>query len=125
VVLSIRGSLYYSTGFQEYLKTKEKELPEQIREIEKQIDTPGVDKEELRKELAAKENELSQVKEYLEKWSPDQFKKLSVREQSLYNKAFTTNIGDPDYHKVEYMAYALDGEKRVTKVPNHNNKMPK
>ena len=107
----------FSKGFHEYLKKQEKVLPEQIREIEQKMNMSGVDKEELGKQLAAKKKEISQVRAQLEKWNPDQFKKLSARHQSLHQKAFTTNIGDPDYHKVEDMTYVDDGEERVAQVP--------
>lgn len=106
----------FSVGFYEYLRKQEKELPRQISELEKKIKASGAD-EELSKELAEKKTQLSQAKEHLKKWNPAEFRKLSGRAQSLHKKAFTTNIGDPNYHKVEDMTYDGDGEQRTTKVP--------
>lgn len=107
----------FSKGFYEYLQTQEKLLPDQIASLEKQLNSAGGDKEELRKELEKKKNDFAQVKEHLAKWNPEEFKKLSPRAQSLHKKAFATNEGDPDYHRVEEMKYFDGGEERVTKVP--------
>ena len=107
----------FSKGFYGFLKKMEKVLPKEIEELEKQLDMPGANKEELAKKIAEKKKDVEEVKENLEKWSPDKFKKLSERAQNLHNKAFTTNIDDPDYHKVEEMSYSDNGEERTTKVP--------
>jgi phospholipase C len=107
----------FSSGYHAYLKKQEKELPLQIQEIEVQMNAGDADKKKLGEQLAAKKNELLEVAEHLEKWSQDEFKKLNDRAKNLHHKAFTTNIGDPDYHKVEDMTYTDGGEERVTKVP--------
>ena len=107
----------FSRGFYEFLKRREQSLPGEIQELEKQLKTQNVDKEELSGKIAEKKEEMEQVRENLEKWSPEKFKKLSAREQNLHRKAFTTNAGDPDYHRVDDLTYADDGAQRTTKVP--------
>ncbi|MDQ2656463.1 MAG: twin-arginine translocation signal domain-containing protein, partial [Bacteroidota bacterium] len=107
----------FSAGFYEYLKIREKALPAEIRAFEEQLDKSVADKDKLGEELAEKQQQLSEVRQHLETWHPDQFSKLPAREQNLHRKAFTTNAGDRDYYKVEDMEYMDDGEKRVTKVP--------
>ncbi len=107
----------FSTGFYKYLKNREKGLPQEITALEKQISAGGADTAKHEEALLEKRKQLEQVKEHLEKWNPDEFAKLSPREKNLHNKAFMTNTGDPDYHKVEDMRY-MDGDvERVTKVP--------
>src|SRR5690606_35267655 len=64
----------FSKGFYEYLQTQEKLLPDQIASLEKQLNSAGGDKEELRKELEKKMNDFAQVKEHLAKWNPEEFK---------------------------------------------------
>ena len=103
----------FAAGFIDYVK----KLPGQIRTIEKQISEPDADKEKLNEQLSAKKKELADAQEYIKKQTPEEFDKLSQREQNLHTKAFTTNMGDPDYHKVEDMTYTVDAEERVTKVP--------
>ncbi len=110
-------SVRYSKGFYNFLQRREKELPIEIEALEKQLQLADADKGELDKQLAEKKKELEEVKVQLEKWNPAQFKKLSARAQSLHNKAFTTNIEDPDYHKVRDMTYMDQEEERTTQVP--------
>ena len=107
----------FSKGFYGFLKKMEKVLPKEIEDLENQLGMPGADKDELTKKIAEKKKNIEEVKENLEKWSPDKFEKLSKRAQNLHNKAFTTNIDDPDYHKVEEMTYSDNGKERTTKVP--------
>ncbi len=107
----------FARGFQDFLKNRTNELPKEIELLEKQVNIPGANKDELSAQLSEKKREMAQVKEHLEKWSPEKFAQLSTREQNLHAKAFTTNIGDPDYHRVEDMTYSDNGEARSTKVP--------
>ncbi|WP_186755735.1 phosphocholine-specific phospholipase C [Echinicola salinicaeni] len=107
----------FSPGHYDYLKKREKSLPKEIKELEKQLKLPNEDQEDLAKKLAEKKEDLVQVKEYLKKWNPKQFEKLSAREKSLHEKAFMTNIGDPNYHKIETLSHMDNGEQRETKVP--------
>lgn len=107
----------YSTGFHEYLKKRKEKLPEEIAALKRKMMLPDADQPELTKQLAEKEAEAGQVSEQLQRWSPERFQQLSAREQNLHRKAFTTNIGDPDYHKAEDLAYSDNGEARMTKVP--------
>ncbi len=107
----------FAVGFHEYLKKRATELPEELKELEGKAAASGISNTELTKELAEKKKELDQVREHLEKWSPEKFQQLSARQRSLHARAFTTNIGDPDYHKVEDLSYSVDGEQRSTKVP--------
>ncbi|MEQ9378001.1 MAG: phospholipase C, phosphocholine-specific [Imperialibacter sp.] len=107
----------YSKGFHEFLKTKEKELPGELASLEKQLNTPGADKAKLQAQIDATKQGIVQVNDLLQQWTPEAFEKLSARAKNLHNKAFTTNIGDPNYHKVEDMTYSGNGTERTTKVP--------
>ncbi|WP_020532953.1 phosphocholine-specific phospholipase C [Flexithrix dorotheae] len=107
----------FSPGHYEYLIKRQKELPKELKVLEKKLVKAGSDKAELTKEIAAKKEDIAQLSEYLKNWNPEQYKRLSEREKKLHQKAFTTNIGDPDYHKVEEMAFTDNGEERITKVP--------
>ena len=99
----------FSPGHYNFLKKKKKELAKEIKQLEK-------DKADA-EALAEKKKELAEITEYISKWNPEEFKKLKAHNQTLHQKAFTTNIEDPDYHKVEEMAYSDNGEERVAKVP--------
>ncbi|GAA0877240.1 phospholipase C, phosphocholine-specific [Algoriphagus jejuensis] len=107
----------YATGHYEYLLKMKKTLPKEIKSLKKQLKTKGVDAETVQKTLAEKEEQLSQLGPYLEKWNPENFAKLDDRAKSLHQKAFQTNIADPDYHNTELLTYTEDGEERQTKIP--------
>ncbi|MBD8489555.1 phospholipase C, phosphocholine-specific [Echinicola sp. CAU 1574] len=107
----------FTPGHYDYLKKRQKALPKELMELERELKNPEANQEELQKKIAEKKEDIIQLKTYLAKWNPKQFKKLTAREQSLHQKAFTTNIGDPNYHKVETLAYIDNGESRETKIP--------
>lgn len=107
----------YAEGFHDYLKKRVKELPEEIATLEEQIKNPDANSEDLAGKIIEKKDEVEQIREHLERWSREKFQQLPAREQHLHNKAFATNSGDPNYHKVEDLAYSDNGEERVTKVP--------
>src|SRR5690606_21009427 len=107
----------FSRAYHAYLKKQEQELPAKIAEIERQMRSGAADKEALKKALEENKTALAQVRDHLERWSPEAVNKLSGRAKRLHEKAFATSTGGPDYHKVEDMAYLDNGEERVTKVP--------
>ncbi|MDW9379707.1 phosphocholine-specific phospholipase C [Chryseobacterium sp. JV558] len=47
------------------------------------------------------ESMLAEVQEDQVKYHPDNYSKLSKEEKNLHEKAFTTNVNDPDYWKLE------------------------
>lgn len=107
----------YSEGHYAYLKKMQQQYPQEIAALEKQLQKPGADKEALSKEIGERKNMLAQLEDYLQKWNPTAFQQLSPRAQSLHKKAFTTNRGDKDYHKVEKLSYMDNGEQRETSIP--------
>ncbi|MDR3023897.1 phosphocholine-specific phospholipase C [Chryseobacterium sp.] len=61
-------------------------------------------KQEIEKNPQRKERleaMLAEVQEDQVKYHPDNYSKLSKEEKNLHEKAFTTNINDPDYWKLE------------------------
>ena len=107
----------FSTAFHDFLKKRDKELPGELVILETQNSEPAGNREELIRQIAEKKKELEDVRKYLQEWTPGRFKQISARQQSIHAKAFTTNVGDPDYHKIEDLSYSENGEERSTKVP--------
>ena len=107
----------FSPGHYDYLKKLQKSLPKELQKLETELRKPGADKEALVKKIAEKREDVAQLKEYIKKWNPENFKQLSEREKSLHSRAFTTNIRDSNYHKVETLSYMDRDEKREAKVP--------
>lgn len=73
--------------------------------------------EKAKKDLAIKEGVLRQAQEELKKWSRENFERLSEFERNLYEKAFCTNTGDPDQHRLTTLSYEVNGKQRELQIP--------
>ena len=108
----------YSEGFQAYLNKRLAELPSEIKNLENEVARqPKAQVQQLEKELLEKKEQLRQIKALLETWNGENFEKLSEFQKNLHKKAFTTNTGDPNYHKIETLIYDDNGTERSIKVP--------
>jgi phospholipase C len=95
-------------------------LPQEIATIHKQLEDATLDsanKRRLMSQVEAKEKVLTRAKEELQTWSKENFEKLSSEARSLYERAFTNNVGDPHYHELEPLIYEEGGEKRELNLP--------
>ena len=86
-------------------------IPKKIELLKERIAQGGANGDRWKKEL---EITLQDQKVYtMEAWN-----KLSAREKSIHQKAFTTNIDDPEgYHELVTVSYDDNGTKREMKVP--------
>lgn len=50
-------------------------------------------------------------------WSPENFDKLSDYEKNLHKNAFTTNVNEADFHKMEMFSYDDKGTERNILLP--------
>ncbi|WP_439583357.1 phosphocholine-specific phospholipase C [Dyadobacter bucti] len=102
----------FHTGYQKHLKALLAELPGEIEETQKKLASlpkEGKEAGALEKALKAKQSSLTLAKEETERWSAEKFEKLSQRAKNLHQKAFTTNVNDPDYRKITTVKY-MDGD---------------
>lgn len=102
---------WFSQYHVRFLRTYREELIRKADALEAELKNlkGGVHKE--------KTAALKALREEIEKWAPGNFNKLSEFEKSIHRKAFTTNVNDPDYHRVDDLVYEENGERRETKVP--------
>lgn len=108
----------FSEGYRKYLLNQRIQLPKEIAALESEIkQLPKGATQALTNKLENKIKQLKSVEEDLIKWSPENFEKLSTFEKNLHKKAFTTNINDENYHKIETIDYLENGEKRQVDVP--------
>lgn len=108
----------FTPGHYEFLKNKQNSLPAEIAKLEASLQgAVETDKAGIKKEIASKNEALVFVTESIEKFGPEAFEKLTPREKEMHQRAFTTNIADPDYHNTEVLEYEEDGDKRATKIP--------
>ncbi|SEW54406.1 phosphocholine-specific phospholipase C [Chitinophaga arvensicola] len=108
----------FATGHIQYLQRRLQALPGEIKELETKLATvSGEEAEKLKKKLAQRKEELTRTTSDAEKFTRANFEKLSQRAQNLHNKAFTTNIADPDYHELETLRYKDGDTERTVEVP--------
>lgn len=95
-------------------------LPGEIKELEQKLQSMSRDDASFAKmetALAKRKEVLNKARKEVIDFSRENYDKLSAKEKSLYNRAFTTNAGDPWYHEVTTLSYEENGEKRELSVP--------
>ncbi len=110
----------FAKGHMDYLQRQLKQLPEEIAAKKKELAGLTADSDaykKLERTIARGEKELEQVKKDAVKYTPENFAKLSKREQELHQRAFTTNISDADYHELETLEYKDGDQVRKVSVP--------
>ncbi|MFP5079376.1 phosphocholine-specific phospholipase C [Pedobacter sp. JCM 36344] len=96
----------------DYLPTRLAEVEKSIRELLQQEQTPKV-----LNEITERRAELLLLEKANLEWTDERFDRLSDFEKSIHKKAFVTNTGDPNYHKLEQLIYNDNGVERELKVP--------
>ncbi|WP_160713987.1 phosphocholine-specific phospholipase C [Chitinophaga solisilvae] len=110
----------FSTGHIKYLQRRLQQLPEEISGLQGKVAAAAAGSEEaakLQRQLERKQKELEKVKQDAVTFTAANFSKLSAKEQELHNRAFTTNIGDPDYHELETLKYKDGDTERTVQIP--------
>lgn len=103
-----------------FLEKKSESLPIEIGELEKKVSgMTAADKDY--KDL---QNQLTQQKALLEKvnkektiYTREKYQQLSTKEKNLHEKAFASNIKDPDYHNLMTLKYKDGDTDREIEVP--------
>ncbi len=103
----------YHVGFrkthQEYLERTAATLPAEIENLRA---AGGPEKE-----LAEKEKLLQYVASERARWTPEALARLSERDLSLHEKAFTTNEDDPSYRQLSTLRYRDGSVEREMATP--------
>ena len=116
-------SQYNVRFYPRYIQTLQNQLetlPKEITELESKLSAASsTDKnyDKLQKDITKKKEVLSSAKEQLQKWSAENFEKLSQYQKNIYNKAFITNAADPEYHELTTLKYDDNGVERELPVP--------
>ena len=88
-------------------------LPAEIKHLEAKL--PKTQEDE--KKLIEKKQNLEKANEAIKVWNKQAFDSLSPFEKNIHQKAFVTNVADPNYHEVETINYNDEGVKREMVVP--------
>ncbi|GAB4053732.1 phosphocholine-specific phospholipase C [Spirosoma litoris] len=110
----------FHPAYYPFIQKEEKALPERIQALEAKLKAlPETDKDYVRtkRDLANQQEWQKIVKADLVNYTPEAYKKLSQREKNLHEKAFTTNVNDPDYRTLTTKTYQDGSIERKVEVP--------
>jgi phospholipase C len=114
---NVKFSDRYVTG----LKNQIQNLPTEISKLEDKLKNTTTERsaqDKIHQAIAEKKKVLKQAQKELSIWSEANFNELSQKEKNLYQKAFSTNKGDPNYRKLAKLSYTDDnGKSRQLDVP--------
>jgi phospholipase C len=85
--------------------------------MQEEIPSGGEASNKTKNSLQKKKEVLVDTQSELEKWNPENFAKLSEKEQNLFRNAFTTNNTDPHFRQLAELTYTEGKEPRTLKVP--------
>lgn len=101
-----------------FLIKRIKELPGEISQLEKELKGKKQNQAvKIRKTLDQKKQQLEKFTGEAERWTPENFEKLTDFQKDIHRRAFTTNTGDANYHKTDSFIYDENGIKREFRLP--------
>jgi phospholipase C len=100
----------------EFMDKKVLSLNQELTELGKKLSQTPNDQATL-KSINEKEKLLESIKKDQKKWNKQRFDQLTDRQKSIHQKAFVTNVEDPDYHQMQNISYEDEGQSRSMKLP--------
>ena len=113
-------NIRFAQGHIAYLKKAIYALPEKIKAMQDKINNLPADDAslpELKKKLEDMQHNYDYVKDAVNKYTPENFDKLSPLQKNLHEKAFCNNSNDPDYRSLETISYQDGDRARTMQVP--------
>lgn len=110
----------FAHGHRNFLPKAARVMPEKINELTSKIANSPAGSEELpklKRQLENLERSNIYIQEALQKYTEENFQRLSVREKNLHEKAFSDNRKDPHYRELEKIDYTDNGADRSMQVP--------
>lgn len=102
----------------DFLKKRSDELPAEINALQKGLKSANKNQsKKIEKKINQKQQQFEKYKKELVTWSPENFDKLSGYEKDLHKNAFTTNVNEADFHKMEMFSYDDNGTGRNILLP--------
>jgi phospholipase C len=109
-----------SAAFIANLPKAQKKLEDYINEQKEGLDKNKDNAAELtkiQKNITRAQRSLEQNKQDQIEYTRENYNQLPQWQKSIHEKAFTTNIGDPNYHQLTTLEYDDNGIKRAVQVP--------
>jgi phospholipase C len=113
---NVKFTTRYARSLQRRLNT----LPGEISDLEQKIKAASAgdtNLDKMKQALAKKQQVLRDTHGEIGQWTEENYQKLSPKEKSLFQRAFSTNAGDPDYHELATLSYKDGTEDRSLEVP--------
>ncbi len=102
----------------DFLKKRSGELPAEINALQEGLKSANKNNvKKIEKKINQKQQQLEKYKNELVIWSHENFEKLSDYEKNLHRNAFTTNVNETDFHKMEMFSYDDNGTARNILLP--------
>ncbi|MFT3701993.1 MAG: phospholipase C, phosphocholine-specific [Agriterribacter sp.] len=113
-------NIRFSNGHMKFLPKALEQLPGRISALEEKIKTlpeSGNERARAKRELEETKRYYAYAKDAVNKYTPENFEKLSPLEKSLHQKAFTDNRNDPDYRSLTSVNYEDGSTQRKMQIP--------
>ncbi|HTV48499.1 MAG TPA: phospholipase C, phosphocholine-specific [Phycisphaerae bacterium] len=110
----------FAKGHRDYLDRQVNAVVAEINAVKSQYAGKTLTAQQstqYQQQLAALTNSLKLAQLERDKYSLEKFNNLSAREQSLHQKAFCTNAGDPNYRQLDKLTYQDGNVKRGMQAP--------
>ena len=101
----------------ESLQKRVETLPGEINKLQEESPSSEERAKKVQAAIRDKQNALNTAQEELKKWNKDNFEKLTAKQKSLYNRAFVTNEGDPEYRSLDKLTYQNMGKNTELAIP--------
>ncbi|WP_461107180.1 phosphocholine-specific phospholipase C [Spirosoma koreense] len=110
----------FHPAYYRFIQAEEKAIPERLQTLEtklKSLSESDKDYVPTKRALAYQQKWQKQVQSDLVNYTPEKFKQLSPKERAIHQKAFATNVADPDYHALTELTYRDGTSERKVSVP--------
>jgi phospholipase C len=114
---------YNARFHQRYISSlgkRERGLREEIQQLEKELASmtaASAGFEKSKNNLEKKKEVLGETLKEIESWTEDNYERLSAYEKNLFEKAFRTNVGDPDFMQLETLTYKEGSDEHQVTIP--------
>jgi phospholipase C len=110
----------FAATHRSYRDRRVREIPGEIAELKKQLAAhagPPEQAVKLKKSIAGLSAAFKRLEAECADWTEEKFNRLSPRDQRLFTRAFSTNLGDPFYRNLTDIVYRDGALERRLQVP--------
>lgn len=111
----------YNVKFRErYIKSLQDRidtLPGEINELQEESPSSEERSRKVQASIRDKQKALDTAQAELDQWNKSNFEKLSTTQKNLFQRAFITNEGDPDFRSLDKLSYKDNETRRELAVP--------